>query len=707
MSENMSGSSTKRKALSATLAVAMAATMLLSGTLAYFYQSRATNTITNSSKNVVGHDDFYLVGTNNSGDIYNKDVYVENIGGTPVFVRVKLTEDLTLDGEAITTIYDKETGTGGVVHIPAEGTSLGVGTNDKDTTAAGDIHSYFTWDMGNDTGADKSRTKFLSARSPAYAPSASADAKLVGVTTEDNVAKDNSGTRYDGTETHSSIKNYLGDIAPAKVMTMAEYKALENDNARKNTAAWVIDTDGWCYWSQLLQPLSNTGLLLNGVTVDKAIADLAYTYNIHVDFESVDNTDLGLWVDGEEVTHPDEAANFGTPVAADSDAAKLLSFAVAAAPPESVQQQISTLAEKYSKATSEAVKHLYQAAIAYSDRAKKATTAQDIAAYTDQMHFCERAGDELVTSLKTNPTEMEKPVLVLKDGAIDTTAGATITAMDSNLAQWIMNTYDFDGNGILTKEEACAVENISNLSFSDSPLTSFQNTGLTVFPNLMILEINNALLDDGSFALSNYFDSSNAEKGLRKLTLERPHYSEDFGGTKETTFALTEDCKTLRDFSLNGSCAIKALTGLSYLTNIVSFYCGIDCTIQLADVNTLLSRPSLYQCILQNNTYIVDTAGKKIDDASLIGVDATTGKSIITSNLSLFVYRNGNSVGGKGLVKGKLNLYNCPKLNYLILRGTGYTVYLNPEAPLQSKCDIGSGITVSKTDPSPATPPSP
>ncbi len=61
MDKQANQSSRSRKTISAVLAVAMVLVMLMSGTLAYFYQSRAVNKIFGTEKNVIGHDDFVEV----------------------------------------------------------------------------------------------------------------------------------------------------------------------------------------------------------------------------------------------------------------------------------------------------------------------------------------------------------------------------------------------------------------------------------------------------------------------------------------------------------------------------------------------------------------------------------------------------------------------------------------------------------------------
>ena len=61
------------------------------------------------------------------------------------------------------------------------------------------------------------------------------------------------------------------------VMTMAEWKAAGS----KPGAYWVYDVDGWAYWAQAIEPGTATGLLLDGISLQKEPGDNWY-YGINV-----------------------------------------------------------------------------------------------------------------------------------------------------------------------------------------------------------------------------------------------------------------------------------------------------------------------------------------------------------------------------------------------------------------------------------------
>lgn len=102
----------------------------------------------------------------------------------------------------------------------------------------------------------------------------------------------------------------LVEAPECTVITMAAYKQLSTSE-KNDFTGWIIDTDGWAYWSKALKPGTATGLLLNKLNIQPKLSEEKYDweYDIHVDFEAVDATDIGLWTtttqtkdsDGNEV----------------------------------------------------------------------------------------------------------------------------------------------------------------------------------------------------------------------------------------------------------------------------------------------------------------------------------------------------------------------------------------------------------------------
>lgn len=86
-----------KKVIAGVVTIVMVLAMGISGTLAYLSTSGpllASRMGVVEGKSVMAHDDFYEVGNGT----FNKDIYVENTGEKPVFIRVKLTEALTVGG---------------------------------------------------------------------------------------------------------------------------------------------------------------------------------------------------------------------------------------------------------------------------------------------------------------------------------------------------------------------------------------------------------------------------------------------------------------------------------------------------------------------------------------------------------------------------------------------------------------------------------
>lgn len=478
MSENTGGSSKRRKIVSATLAVAMAATMLLSGTLAYFYRSAITNTFFNTGKDVVGHDDFVKVKKDSSTDyntVYNKDIYMENIGDTPVFVRVKLTEEFSIDGV---------TQVSAVPHIPTTATESGVTTTDptvhKTAEGSGDeIHTYFTWDMG--ITSDTSRNYFLSATSEKY----NVDEGLT--ISDDRVAQDTTQNKY-------QVEVNAGDatvkrLSVVPVITMTEYQTYD-ESLKKTFNGWVIDDttkdaadaqdadgNGWAYWSQRLMKGQATGLLLNGVTVSKALDNKSYTYNIHVDFEAVDKDDEGLWR-GTTITGANGEKYEGDAAVEkiSKEAAALLDTA-ASVVPEQITTEIEEMTEKAAavKDTSAAAAAVYETAI---KQVINTNGTVDLSSQfvQDNLRIYKKIAEDIATRKANGDATLNDIVLgvnVDADGKVTSIAtegekkGKIGAEMDIYVAQYLIDNFDLDDSLTITEEEALAVTNVELNSYQD------------------------------------------------------------------------------------------------------------------------------------------------------------------------------------------------------------------------------------------------
>jgi len=200
-----------------------------------------------------------------------KDVFVENWGERPLMVRVRLSEymeigpnagTLTLqngmkfrgaDNES-TPLVDGSIGADGSItftpHIPS--TAADVCENG--------FHEFWDWTMGG--------RKW-------YMPATEAQMEE---------ARRNGG---------SSVIQDLGEFdentpgarqtLSGEVITMEDWLALPAGN---NDNFWVIDNDGWAYWTNALRPNTSTSLLMSRVEMVEHPPDYYY-YGIHVQLELV------------------------------------------------------------------------------------------------------------------------------------------------------------------------------------------------------------------------------------------------------------------------------------------------------------------------------------------------------------------------------------------------------------------------------------
>ncbi|MDR1807614.1 MAG: hypothetical protein LBR33_06840 [Propionibacteriaceae bacterium] len=251
----------KKKALAAA-GVLVAAALAATGTWAYtnFVQNETNEVAGTSSPGVRLHDDFANISSAVVNKEENKDIYVENYGDHPQFVRLRLTELLTRgDSDYLPVNADPADPTTWFVHIPR-----GAGANVADPTDD-QFHDWWTWQLGGQKW---------------YLPTT--------ITQDDNPAADQNTTVYDGSE--DGVKQTLDSTG--QVITMADYWALTDDEARKAFQGWVWDTDGWAYWVGPLLPGQATGLLLSAVTMTVIPEASSYEYKINVALQAATSEDI-------------------------------------------------------------------------------------------------------------------------------------------------------------------------------------------------------------------------------------------------------------------------------------------------------------------------------------------------------------------------------------------------------------------------------
>lgn len=238
----------RNKKISAIIAAVVCVAMLLTGTFAWQQMIAKTNEFIGQRDGGILHDDF-------DPDTGAKDVYVENVSDTPIFVRVRLDEAMNLNSNTWRPQdSDKKT------HIP---------NPDFDDCELGNgsalFHQYFTWEMGGQKW---------------YIPADGND-KIVGDPTE-----------YKAGDVVNGVS--AKQTPYATLISMASYNAM-GEPAKSNFTGWVYDRDGYAYWSQPLGKGEITGLLIHRVNTSSALDDTDYYYAIDVNVEAVDSKDLPMW----------------------------------------------------------------------------------------------------------------------------------------------------------------------------------------------------------------------------------------------------------------------------------------------------------------------------------------------------------------------------------------------------------------------------
>lgn len=186
-------------------------------------------------------------------------------------------------------------------------------------------HNYFQWEMGNNTA-----TRALSADDSAFADTARTDTRLVDSANLNDtnkvyvgqVAQDSSDEKKRDYAGVSPESRKLLEIPSCEAISMAEYwgKTIPAD-----FVGWVVDEDGWAYWTRQLGGGEATGYLLNSVKRTAALGDQSYTYKINVTYEAVTVEDMGLWVNGSgELTEGGQARTQVEAVDAATDEALML-----------------------------------------------------------------------------------------------------------------------------------------------------------------------------------------------------------------------------------------------------------------------------------------------------------------------------------------------------------------------------------------------
>ncbi|MDR1558249.1 MAG: hypothetical protein LBS84_00885, partial [Clostridiales bacterium] len=257
----------KRKLFTATTSLSLCA-LLVAGTFAWSnFNSSRINTWTGEGTppSVTGpggtlHDD-------HCADEPNKDVYVENWGDDPLFVRIKLSEYMEVgEGAGLKREPDRNNAVSLVNDTSIDDystwTAHAANSDDEDPSKpAGDVfHEYWSWTMGGQKNYFPAPESERGRETGGYAYVDSGSPEIL----------------------HQLDVNVGGDHAKqtlnAVVMAMSQWEAMGEPIG----SYWVLDTDGFAYWAAPLLPGEATGLLVDRVeSIKEPVGD--YYYGIFVD----------------------------------------------------------------------------------------------------------------------------------------------------------------------------------------------------------------------------------------------------------------------------------------------------------------------------------------------------------------------------------------------------------------------------------------
>ncbi|WP_157456547.1 DUF6273 domain-containing protein [Carnobacterium maltaromaticum] len=264
------------------LAIAFLAVLLfISGTFAWTsFSQRALNENDGEGGNPGGgriHDDYNKL----SG---NKDIYGENYGDQELFVRIKLSEYFEMNGKPLVSGTAKDQRNSWTPYVLPE-----------TTAPTNDYRTYVNWTLGG----DKVYLPTFNTNSADLSTDAAGDAidfitngaTALGDGSQDFFTKDQEVENPDdATQKHKAQSTLKQSKAP---ISMADWKALPANE--KTGDFWVVDTDGWAYWGNKLQPNASTSLLLDQIGMDEtalSTIDGKWYYGIDVVGEFVTENDV-------------------------------------------------------------------------------------------------------------------------------------------------------------------------------------------------------------------------------------------------------------------------------------------------------------------------------------------------------------------------------------------------------------------------------
>ena len=301
--------SKRKKQVSAVVAAVLVVVIALTGTYAWRSISQTALNEAASGGNPGGrlHDDF-----NGS----NKDIYVENFGDIPIFARIQLREYMETGKDAGINKDDP--------NRDATPVLAGTDINDISTWTVhtlGDSHAsfhseYWKWTLGGETvfmptfnknkdslAADINGTFAGPDGDPAtdndrygdYVNYTLGEQKTGSAVYDADADEEDEGeAAVEGVDIETREETHAAKATQnATVLSMAEWKAQGAPRGKY----WVYDTDGWAYWAEAIQPGEATGMLLDGIELQKNLTDWYYAIKVTAQFATAD--DLGSKTDSD------------------------------------------------------------------------------------------------------------------------------------------------------------------------------------------------------------------------------------------------------------------------------------------------------------------------------------------------------------------------------------------------------------------------
>jgi hypothetical protein len=187
----------------------------------------------------------------------NKDIYIENWGNNPIYVRIRLDEYMELgvgagvkSGDGLNNAKPLVQGT----DLNNPKTWIPHSPKMKPEIGSKNFHEYWEWVMG---GQKYYFPVSESKRNGSYV---------------DQLSPEDLGPGDVNLDGAAAVQTPL-----AAVLTMGQWVAAGKPVGNY----WVMDTDGWAYWASAVEPGKATGLLLSEVNLI-SIPSQAYYYGINV-----------------------------------------------------------------------------------------------------------------------------------------------------------------------------------------------------------------------------------------------------------------------------------------------------------------------------------------------------------------------------------------------------------------------------------------